>query len=166
MGNFLGPGEMNSTCRKATCMGTRDTGFTLGVIVVLWNAINIQTINYELQGKHCNTESSHSAIWSLESEADIFGISLQKTYLNVRCSPDISMPPSEMASMMWNVVTLRCDLPSPFSSFTISPYRSVSGLSSRPSILDHRVPWSLNTLLRPKPTMSQVTSQAFKRKSQ
>jgi hypothetical protein len=32
--------------------------------------------------------------------------------------------------------------------------------------LDHRVPWSLNTLLRPKPTMSQVTSQAFKRKSQ
>jgi hypothetical protein len=75
----------------------------------------------------------------------------QWIYLNVRCSPDMSVPPREMASMMCNVEILRCDLPSPFSSFTISPYRSVSGLSSRPSVLHHRLPSSLNTLLRPRP---------------
>jgi hypothetical protein len=32
MGDFLGPEEMNYTCRKATRMGTMDRGFTVDVI--------------------------------------------------------------------------------------------------------------------------------------
>lgn len=76
MGYFLVPEELNDTSGKVMHMGTIDTCFTVDIIIVLWNALNIQTINYKQQWKHSNTERSHSAIWSMECEADILGISL------------------------------------------------------------------------------------------